>query len=104
MHNIASEPDPGKPPDPIPLVNPDPLLSCNRARVFLARLKGCKKLDHETLTNLIQTAGLPVHEDPFGSGRHCFLGSELLAWFQARMEGPKPRPIRGPGRPRKTAA
>ena len=101
MTHITSSIVSGKPPDPIPLVNPDPLLSCNRARVFLAGLKGCLKLDHETLIRLVKCEGLPYHMDPFGSGHWCFLASELLAWFADRMAGSQPKPIRGPGRPRK---
>ena len=104
MTNIASIIIAGKPPEPIPLVNPDPLLSCNRARVVLASLKGCKKIDHETLARLVKSEGLKRHDDPFGSGRWCFLESEIRSWFTARMAGNEDKPLHGPGRPRKNAA
>jgi hypothetical protein len=74
-------------------------LSCNKARVFLAQLKGVKKIDHATLGRLVLQEGLPAHLDPFGTGNWCFLESEILAWFHARLAGPV-KPLRGPGRPR----
>lgn len=82
----------------------DPLLSGNKARVVLAIRKGVKKIDQATLNRLVREEGLPKHYDPFGSGRWCFLESELVAWWNSRMAGGhQPKPIRGPGRPRKVA-
>lgn len=71
-----------------------PLLSCNKAREVLGRMKGLKKIDHNTLTRLVKKEGLPKHEDPFGSGRWCFLESELEAWFQACLEKRSPNASR----------
>lgn len=74
------------------------LLSANKARAILGHMKGCKKIDPDTLTRLVKKEGLPKHDDPFGSGNWCFLESELVAWFEARLAGNRPA-VRGPGRP-----
>ena len=79
----------------------EPLLSSNKARVVLGRLKGCKKIDPDTLTHLVKKEGLRKHDDPFGSGHWCFLESEILSWYTSRLAGDKPA-MRGPGRPPRT--
>ena len=81
-----------------------PILSCNRTRQILAGLKGCKKIDHLTLVRLVKKEGLPKHDDPFGSGRWCFVEAEVTAWWNARMATGTPKPVPGPGRPRKQVA
>ena len=81
----------------------EPVISCNRARVVLAQLKGCKKIDHTTLVRLVKKEGLPKHEDPFGTGHWCLLASEIEAWWAAKLAANQPMPIRKPGRPRKVA-
>lgn len=70
----------------------EPLISANRARVLLAALKGRKKIDPETLVTLVKKKGLPMHPDPFGSGRWCFLESEINAWAQAALNNTR-RPL-----------
>jgi len=80
------------------------VMSANRARVFLAGLKGIKKVDMGTLNRLVLKEGLPKHLDPFGTGRWCFLASEIVAWFDAKLAAGQSRPVPGPGRPRKRIA
>ena len=82
----------------------EPILSCSRARVFLASLKGFKKCDHTTLCRLVIHEGLPKHQNPFGGGGWVFLASEMRNWFNLRMAAGQSRPVPGPGRPRKRIA
>ena len=85
--------------NPAPQLPPvEPLLSGVKARSYLASLKGGKKISHYHLIHLVKKCGLPVHDDPFGSGHWCFLQSEIDEWFQRRLAGGE-RPSRGPGRP-----
>lgn len=79
----------------------EPLISAAKARKILGALKGCAQIDHNTLGHVVLKEGLPKHDDPFGSGRWCFLESEITAWYQSRLASSKP-PLRGPGRPRKS--
>ena len=86
--------------------SPEPIRSCRRIRVFIAKtFKGeeFKRIDYHTLNRLVVEEGLPHHMDPFGSGRWVFVESEVTAWFQARMAG-NVKPMRGPGRPLKSAS
>jgi hypothetical protein len=79
----------------------EPVMSANRARVYLAGLKGVKKISHYHLLRLVKFCGLTDHEDPYGSGNRCFLQSEIDAWYKERLARGE-RPSRGPGRPRKS--
>jgi len=80
----------------------EPILSSNKARVVVAQLKGCKKVDQATLNRLVKREGLPKHDNPFGDGTWCFRESEIRAWFEAKMAAGQPLP--GPGRPRRKVA
>lgn len=82
-------------------VHQEPFITCSRAREVLAALKGTKKLDHYTLIRLVKHEGLPKIPDPFGSDRWCFLESAINDWFNTRTGTEQPRPMHGPGRPRK---
>ena len=100
MDSIVPKPEIVKPPGAkTAQETPEPLLSSNQTRVLLGRYKGCLKIDHPTLIRLVRHEGLPKHLDPFGSGKWCFLASEIAAWFKARMSAPAPKPLPGPGRP-----
>jgi len=79
-----------------------PLLSINKARCVLGQLKGCRKISYEAIVNLVKKEGLPKHDNPFTPGTWCFVESELVAWFEARMTGAG-KPMRGPGRPPKSS-
>jgi hypothetical protein len=89
-------------PSPHQLQEMEPFLSAQKVRILLASFKGGRKIDYNTLINLVKKEGLPKHSDPFGSGRWCFLRSEIEGWYQARLQGGK-TPLRSPGRPRKVA-
>ena len=69
----------------IPTV-PEPCRTSHRIKQFLASLQGRKIISQKTLSVLVTREGLPCHLDPFGTGKRVFLESEVMAWWQQKLQ------------------
>ena len=69
----------------IPTV-PEPCRTSHRIKKFLASLQGRKIISQRTLSVLVAREGLPYHMDPFGTGKLVFLESEVVAWWQQKLQ------------------
>lgn len=82
---------------------PEQALTAKEICTRLAKIRGKKAMNPNTLRAAIRKYGLPAHENPFGRG-FIFYWSEVETWLQTprRPERPASTRIgRGPGRPRK---
>jgi len=65
---------------------PEPCRTTHGIKKFLASLQGRKIISQRTLSLLVTREGLPCHLDPFGTGKRVFLESEVLAWWQQKLQ------------------
>ena len=81
----------------------EPLLSLNQARAILGAMKGVKRISYPALVRLVRHEGLPTVPNPFKPGTWAFKRSLIDSWFLAYTNTDQAkRPMRGPGRPRKS--